>query len=139
MKKVIIFGTGQFAKIIHQYLANDSDIEVVAFTANESYIKDDNFCGLPVVPFEKVESSYPSNEYQMFVAVGYSDLNKKRASIFEQAKSKGYRLISYVHPSVVVVGDFEFGENCFVFENSVIQPFVKIAVSYTHLTLPTKA
>ena len=43
MKKVIIFGTGQFAKIIHQYLVNDSDIEVVAFTANESYIKDDNF------------------------------------------------------------------------------------------------
>ena len=109
MKKVIIFGTGQFAKIIHQYLANDSDIEVVAFTANESYIKDDSFCGLPVVPFEKVESSYPSNEYQMFVAVGYSNLNKKRAGIFEQAKSKGYKLVSYIHPSVVVVGDFEFG------------------------------
>ena len=54
MKKVIIFGTGQFAKIIHQYLANDSDIEVIAFTANENYIKDDSFCGLPVVPFEKV-------------------------------------------------------------------------------------
>ena len=126
MKKVIIFGTGQFAKIIHRYLANDSDIEVVAFTANESYIKDDSFCGLPVVPFEKVESSYPSSEYQMFVAVGYSDLNKKRAGIFERAKSKGYKLVSYVHPSVVVVGDFEFGENCFVFENSVIQPFVKI-------------
>jgi len=46
--------------------------------------------------------------------------------IFEQAKSKGYKLVSYIHPSVVVVGDFEFGENCFVFENSVIQPFVKI-------------
>ena len=94
MKKVIIFGTGQFAKIIHQYLANDSDIEVVAFTANESYIKDDNFCGLPVVPFEKIESSYPSSEYQMFVAIGYSDLNKKELVYLNRQNQRDTSLLA---------------------------------------------
>lgn len=127
-KKVVIFGTGGFAKIVYLYLkqANPSHLEVVAFTANERVIKDRAINGLPVIPFEVIEKKYPSKENHMFIAVGYSELNRKRARFFEEAKDKGYSMINYIHPSTIVNEEFEIGENCFIFENNVIQPYVKL-------------
>jgi sugar O-acyltransferase (sialic acid O-acetyltransferase NeuD family) len=128
MKKVIIFGTGGFAQIVYLYLkkADPSELQVVAFSANESVIKEKILYGLPVVPFEYIERRYPCQEYYMFVGVGYSEMNKKRAKFFEEAKDKGYNLISYVHPSTIINDEFKIGENCFIFENNVIQPYVRL-------------
>ncbi|HEX5185900.1 MAG TPA: acetyltransferase [Nitrososphaeraceae archaeon] len=127
-KKVIIFGMGNFAQIIYIYLKQSSEFEVVAFTVNEWAIKDNSneFCNLPVVPFERVQDIYPPNNFQMFIALGYTNMNKKRAKIFDEAKSKGYVLISYVHPTTCINEEFHMGENCFIFENNVIQPFVSL-------------
>jgi sugar O-acyltransferase (sialic acid O-acetyltransferase NeuD family) len=128
MKKVVIFGTGGFAQIVYMYLkkVDPAELEVVAFSANELVIKKKTLCGLPVVPFEHIEKIYPRQQYHMFIAVGYSDMNRKRARFFEEAKDKGYNLISYIHPSTIINDEFEIGENCFIFENNVIQPFVKL-------------
>ena len=89
-------------------------------------IKEKTLCGLPVEPFEYIERRYPCQQYDMFIAVGYSDMNRKRARFFEEAKDKGYNLMSYIHPSTIINDEFEMGENCFIFENNVIQPFVKL-------------
>ena len=127
MRKVIIFGTGNFAQIIYIYLKQSSEFEVVAFTVNEWALKDNNvFCNLPVVPFEKVQEIFPPNNYDMFIAIGYTNMNKKRAKIFDEAKSKGYIMISYIHPTTFVNEEFHMGENCFIFEKNVIQPFVSL-------------
>jgi sugar O-acyltransferase (sialic acid O-acetyltransferase NeuD family) len=126
MKKVIIFGTGGFAKIIYLYLQKDPSFNIIAFTANEQTIKEKTLYNLPIVPFETIEQNYSPNEYEMFIALGYTDMNKKRAKFFKEAKDKGYTLISYIHPSTIVNDEFQIGENCFIFENNVIQPFVKL-------------
>ena len=62
----------------------------------------------------------------MFIALAYSEMNKKRAKFFEEAKNKGYELYSYIHPSTKIWDKFEMGENCFILANNVVQPFVKI-------------
>ncbi|MBA3978049.1 MAG: hypothetical protein H0X50_07665, partial [Nitrosopumilus sp.] len=126
MKKVIIFGTGGFAQTIYLYLRKDPAFHIEAFSANEWAIKENTLYSLPVVPFEKIEQTYPPNEFHMFIALGYTDMNRKRAKFFEDAKDKGYSLISYIHPSTIVNDEFQIGENCFIFENNVIQPFVKL-------------
>jgi sugar O-acyltransferase (sialic acid O-acetyltransferase NeuD family) len=126
MKKVIIFGTGGFAKIIYLYLQKDPTFKIIAFTANEQMIKEKTLYNLPIVPFETIEQKYSPDEYEMFIAIGYTDMNRKRAKFFKQAKDKGYKLISYIHPSTIVNDEFQIGENCFIFENNVIQPFVKM-------------
>ena len=51
MKKVIIFGTGGFAKIIYLYLNKDPGFNITAFTANEQAIKEKTLYNLPIVPF----------------------------------------------------------------------------------------
>ena len=126
MKKVVIFGTSVFADLAYFYLKNDSPYDVVAFTVNQNHMSGDDFKGLPVVPFEKIEDLYPSSEYDMFIAVADKKVNKIRAKIFQDAKNKGYHLISYVNSKVTKWEELDIGENCFIFENVVIQPYVKI-------------
>ena len=126
MEKVIIFGTGSFAKVAHFYLTNDSPYEVVAFTANKNFIQEKELLGLPVIPFEEIEKSYPPDNVKMLIAIGYRNVNKLRAEKYNEAKSKGYELITYVNSKATHWGDTEIGDNCFILENQTIQPFVKI-------------
>ncbi len=131
MKKVIIFGTGDFGQVAHFYLAHDSPYEVAAFTVDGTFVKEKELFDLPVVAFEEIQHSYPPGEFDMLIAIGYSKVNKVRAEKYFQAKSKGYKLISYVNSKLVRWGDTEIGDNCFIFENQTIQPFVRIGNNVT--------
>jgi sugar O-acyltransferase (sialic acid O-acetyltransferase NeuD family) len=125
-EKVVIFGTSFFAEVAHSYFTYESDYEVVGFTANTTHIAEKQFVGLPVIAFEEVEEYYPPDEFKMFIAVGYVKLNKTRARIYDEAKKKGYSLVSYVYPQMKIWPNNEIGENTFIFEDNTIQPFVKI-------------
>ena len=126
MKKVIIFGNGQMAEIAHVYLNHDSPYQVAAFTVDREYITTSDFRSLPLVPFEDVENIYSPSEYDMFIPIGAKKLNGLRAEKYMQAKAKGYKFISYISPKAIVCPEAKIGENCFIFENNVIQPFVTI-------------
>ncbi|WP_277640150.1 acetyltransferase [Wolinella succinogenes] len=125
MAKVIIFGIGQIAEIAHFYLTNDSEHEVVAFTVDREFKDKDSFHELPVVAYEDMVEKYPPNEYKMFIPISYKKVNKLRAEKFVDAKAKGYKCISYISSKATYYGT-PVGENCFIFENNVIQPFTKI-------------
>ena len=126
MKKVVIFGTGDIGQLAHFYFTHDSPYEVVAFTADRDFIEEKELLGLPVIPFEGIEKSYPPDRFNMFVALSYRNINKLRAEKYAEAKNKGYELVSYVCTKSVYWGDTEIGDNCFIFESQTIQPFVKI-------------
>lgn len=125
-KKVVIFGNTDFAKVAAVYLAKDSPHEVVAFTIHEAYLRQREFHGLPVVPFESLMDRYPPDDFAMFVAIGYSRVNKARAEVYDACKSRGYEMISYINSKATQWGEIQVGDNCFIFENNVIQPFVTI-------------
>ncbi len=124
-KKAVIFGTASFAEVAHVYLSKESDYRVVAFTATREYLKDSTFQELPLVAFDDVEKRYPPSEHEMFIAVGYVCLNKIRERFYREAKGKGYRLLTYISPDATVWSR-DIGENCFIFEHNVIQPFTSI-------------
>jgi sugar O-acyltransferase (sialic acid O-acetyltransferase NeuD family) len=122
VSKIVIFGAGKIADEAYFYLTNDSPHEVVAFTVDREHLNTGEKLGLPVVSFEDITGAYPPDEFQMFVAVGYQDLNKFRALKYEEAKAKGYKLISYVSSRASNVGDVKIGDNCFVLEFVTLQP-----------------
>lgn len=126
MSDVVLFGIGDFAQVAARYLRLDSPHEVVAFTVHERFIEARELMDLPVVPYERIEETHPPSEHAMFVAIGFSRVNKTRREIYEQCKSRGYELISYVNSKAMHCGELELGDNCFVFEANVIQPFVRI-------------
>jgi sugar O-acyltransferase (sialic acid O-acetyltransferase NeuD family) len=99
---------------------------VVAFTEHGNQLDRTEFRGLPVVPFEEVHERYPPDSFAMFVAVGYRNVNRIRAGVFEQARAGGYELITYVSSKATHWDAHEIGQNCFIFEDNTIQPFVTI-------------
>lgn len=126
MSKVVIFGTGKIADVVYFQLTNDSPHEVVAFIADGAYLKKSEMFGLPVVPFEDVQNKYPADDFKMLIAVGYQGLNKFRAQKYDEAKTKGYELISYVSSRASNFGQVEIGDNCLILENAVIQPCSRV-------------
>lgn len=125
-KNLIIFGTGEFAQIAHDYFNKDSNFEVIAFTIEKEYMDQNILNGLPVIPFEEIESHYTSDSHYIFVAITYNKLNQLRKRFYQKSKEKGYKIASYVSSRAYIGPNVEFGENCFVFENSVIQYNTKI-------------
>ena len=126
MEKVVIFGNSEAARLSQFSLTHDSPYEVVAFTVYQSYIKQETFCGLPVVPFEEIESLYPPQDFKMMVSIFASRINKTRAEKYQQVKAKGYRLISYISSKAITWPDLVVGENCFISEGSICRPFLQI-------------
>jgi len=99
---------------------------VVAFTVERSFIKDTTMFGVPVVALDEVVSQFPPDTFRMFVAVGYGRVNKEREQRYHQVKDLGYELISYVSSKAITYPGLEIGENCFIMEGNIIQPFVTI-------------
>lgn len=126
MAKIVLFGTNKLAELMHFYFVHDSSHEVVAFSVDEKYMKEREFRGLPIVPFEEVEKKYNPADYQMFVAIGYKKLNSLRTEKYLAAKAKGYRMANYVSTKAAAWGDTRYGDNCCVMENQIIQPTVQI-------------
>lgn len=124
--KLIIVGAGETAEIAYQYFTFDSDYEVKGFSVEKKYMSQNLLYDLPVVPFEDIEVHFPPNEFKAFIAVSSTKLNRVRTRLYHEVKKKGYICATYISSRAFVWKDVEIGENCFIFEDNTIQPFVKI-------------
>lgn len=131
MANVVIFGTGDGARLAHVYFEKDSEHTVVAFTVDKQYRTEDTFRGLPLIDFEEVTKKFPPNQCKMFVSIGYSKMNRHRASTYARAKELGYELVSYVSSKCTYLSENPPGDNCFILEDNTIQPFVTIGNNVT--------
>ena len=125
-KPVVIFGSGSFAQVAAVYLERDSPREVLAYTVDSDYVEADSFAGLPVVAYETLGEEYPPERVDLLVATGFRGVNTVRREIYERCKRAGYGFVSYVSSRAMVMSDHPVGENTFIFEANVIQPFAEI-------------
>jgi sugar O-acyltransferase (sialic acid O-acetyltransferase NeuD family) len=125
-KKLVIIGDSAFAEIAFEYFTHDSEYDVVAFSVEREYLKRDRLFDRPVVPFEELPAAFPPTEHDVYAALVYTDMNRLRARLVAEARDRGYGLASYVSSRAFVWRNVELGEHCFVFENNVVQPFVRI-------------
>ena len=126
-EKIIIFGIGEIADLAHFYLGHDSPHKVVAFSVDKEFLpKEKKHLGLPVIDFAEIEKHFSPKKFSMFLPISFRNVNKIREKKYFEAKQKGYRLISYVSSKATVWADLKTGDNCFIFEDNTIQPFVKI-------------
>lgn len=130
-KPLVIFGSGDIAELAYFYFTNDSHYEVIAFTVDRDYLSSASFCGLPAVPFEDVVKIYSPEVYEIFIALSYSNLNELRKTKYLAAKAMGYRFASFISSRATVLNKDRIGDNCFIFEDNTIQPFVTIGNNVT--------
>lgn len=130
-KKLVIFGSGEFAELAHFYFSTDSEYDVVSFTVDSTYMRESTFCGLPVIEFEDVTKQYSPSTHAFFIALGYSKVNAVRKEKYLTLKSLGYQLVSFISSRATLLNQGRIGDNCFVFEDNTIQPFVTIGNNVT--------
>jgi sugar O-acyltransferase (sialic acid O-acetyltransferase NeuD family) len=129
--KIVVFGTGDIARLAHFYFSTDSDHEVVAFAVDAAYRTAVEFQGLPVVTAEEVITKFPPSAVKMFVALSYAKMNRIRAEKYAQARAQGYDLVSYVSSRCSYLSQHRPGDNCFILEDNTVQPFVRIGNDVT--------
>jgi sugar O-acyltransferase (sialic acid O-acetyltransferase NeuD family) len=130
-QQIIVFGIGEIAELADFYFTHDSEFEVVGFTVDSAYIKQAEFRGRPVLPFEQIGQQFPPERCGLFVAVSYAKLNAVRTEKVNAARAKGYRIVTYLSSRSTVFPGFEPKENCFILEDNTIQPFASIGANVT--------
>jgi sugar O-acyltransferase (sialic acid O-acetyltransferase NeuD family) len=126
IKKLIIIGDGEFAEIAYEYFTHDSDYQVVGFAVEKEYLTKEKLYDLPVIALHDLENQFPKEKHDVFVAITFTKLNRVRTRLYQHVKSKGYRCATYISSKAFVWHNAIIGENCFIFENNVIQHFVSI-------------
>jgi len=120
-KPLVIFGAGKIGEVLLHCWRQRGDREVAAVAVDAAYRDSDSWNGLPLVSFEEIESSHPPGDYDLFVALGYHDLNDFRARKIDEARAKGYDLPSCL-PGAPGEGGYVTGENCFVMPGAMVHP-----------------
>jgi sugar O-acyltransferase (sialic acid O-acetyltransferase NeuD family) len=121
LEALVIFGAGSVAQLALRYFATDSPYRVVAFTVDDDRRSGDRFEGLPLVGWSELPRLFPPGECDLFIALGYSQMNRARATKYEAGLALGYRLASYVSTRCSYLTEREPGDNCFVLEDNTIQ------------------
>ncbi len=125
-KPLVLFGTGKIAEVVHYYATQVCGFEVAAFCVDTAFLTGTEFLGKPVHPFETIESTCPPSAYDMFVALGYHQMNELRKSKYEAAKAKGFHLVSIASPESTLPANLALGDNCFIMPPALIHPCVKL-------------
>ena len=110
-KPLIIFGTGKIAEVVSYYALQECGFTIAAYTVDSVHKRGDTFLNKPVVDFEQVSVLYPPRQYDMFVAVGYHDINQLRADKYAAALALGYQLVSIVSPKTALPENIEYGRS----------------------------
>lgn len=99
-----------------------SSYETVAFTVDRDLISRPEFCGLPLVPFDAIDTLFPPARYPMLIAVGYVGMNSIRLERAAAARSKGYKLINYIDNAARLYPSTDLGDNNVILEYAVLHP-----------------
>lgn len=130
-RKLLIFGTGTLGELAGYYFKNDSDYDLLAYVNNLEFIKVGSLLqGKPVLTIDEATHKFDPTEVDFFIAIGYRKTNSIRQERYMQIKGLGYKCTSYISSRATVLSD-EIGENCFILENNVIQPFTRIGNNVT--------
>jgi sugar O-acyltransferase (sialic acid O-acetyltransferase NeuD family) len=126
MEKVVLFGNSVFAENLFFLLTHDARYQVAAFTVDREYLGEESLHGVPVVPFETVQSLFSPSGHKMLLPISFQMVNRLREEKYLQARAKGYHLISYHSPRATLYPGIICGDNCIILENAVVEPYVRI-------------
>ena len=122
-KQIVIFGDTIFSEelknIISLECGND---KVIAFTIDSKYKKSEEFCGLPIYPFEQLEQYIDVTNTEILLTIGYNNMNQLRKVKYEECKSRGFMVHTYISQKAIVYSD-KIGEGCIIMPGVYIGPF----------------
>lgn len=125
MTDVIIFGTRENSEVLAYYIKKDSGKRFIGFAVDGEYLQEDRLFGHPVIAYEDLKSNQGRENLELMAPLSPEGMNRKRETVFNRLKQDGFKLGSYISSKANVYTD-DIGENTFVLEGNVLQPFVKV-------------
>lgn len=125
LKNVLIFGTTDLAELLFSYIESDPNYNVLGFVVDREFRVKNEFCGKKIYSFEDIDESFLPNVVSFFVCVGYTKMNSVRSQIFNRLRDKKFPILSYIHPSSLVLSS-SLGEGNIVFPNVILDKFTNI-------------
>ena len=125
-KNLLIYGTGTISEIASFYFNHDTNYKIIGYVDNEKTIQEnDEFLGKKLYSWKQIKEFFSPDDVDIFIAIGYKKTNKIREEKFKLIQNDGFSFASYVSTKANVFTD-KIGQNCFILENNVVQPFVEI-------------
>lgn len=126
MKNVVLAGNGITAEILHAYLMQDERYKIVGVVADDEFVENDTFMGLPCVKLSQIEQRFDSGKVVVIIAMGYHDLNRSRQQMFCKIKSTGYKVETYLHQDAKIHTSKLIGEGSIVLPGAVLEPYCSV-------------
>lgn len=122
-KKLLIYGIGRLAEYASFVFEHDSEYEIIGSCMEKEYLQKNKIQDTGTKVYEEIQDLLLKEDHYLFIAVGN---NLVRERIYSNAKERGIRMATYISSKASTWPNLETGDNCFIGEGSVIQPFSKI-------------
>ena len=123
-KPLIVFGTGQQAEIISFYLKKMSK-KIYAYCVDDDHLTKEKFQEKKVITTSNLLKNFKPKEYDLHIAISYSEMNLTRSKKYEFFKKKGYNLFSVINNQKLLNSNLRIGQNIVILD-SFIQPYTKV-------------
>lgn len=130
-KPLVVFGAATLAQTARHALRYDGGREIAAVTVDAAYVRSEFCDGLPLVAFESLPDRFPPEAFELVLPLGFHDMNGLRQTRCQQALAMGYTLSSFVSRRANVAAGVEISANVLVYEQAVVQPFVRLGWNVT--------
>jgi sugar O-acyltransferase (sialic acid O-acetyltransferase NeuD family) len=122
-EKIIVFGAGGHAKVVIDAIQRESRYEIVAVADAHMGKQGSIFCGYEVKSEAELLDADGSPLFGAIIAIGS---NSVRRNLAETILSKGWALVSIVHPAAVVATSASIGAGTLVMPGSVLNADARI-------------
>ena len=124
MRNVVIFGVGQLAQLASFYLNQQKEYRLVGYTTNDPQSSVHE--SFPLVDVAHLADHFDQSVTSVFVAISYHKQNSIRRHHCKALRSQGWNLASIISPTAVVASNCVLGDNLFIAESVVVQPWSQI-------------
>ncbi len=122
--RIIIIGAGGQARIVHEILSYDRNVDIVAFVDNELHKNDEKLMGIPVMGDLFVLPQVIKNDISgAIIAIGD---NEVRADYFEKLKGMGLEMVNAIHPTSSCAHSVKLGSGVTIAMGAIISTGVRI-------------
>ena len=124
MKKLIVYGAGEFGSLIANVLSYHDDLQIVAYGDDDPQKTADHIDGTPVFGQKDLLNFAEQNSIKLAItAIGN---NTVRAEKFNLLKNTGFQMISIVHPQALIDTKVSYGDNVIIEMGTAIHTHSKI-------------
>ena len=124
MKKLIVYGAGEFGSLIANVLSYHDDLEIAAYGDDDPQKTVDHIDGIPVFGQKDLLNFAEQNNIKLAItAIGNNTI---RAEKFNLLKNTGFQMISIVHPQALIDTKVSYGDNVIIEMGTAIHTNSKI-------------